>query len=198
MSRYPLARQGVFHTIQGEGALLGLPMVFVRLAGCSVGCPLCDTDYRKVETVSVTEIVERANAVRQPATSWVWITGGEPADHDLFTLVDQLRCHFRVAVATAGHKPLGGARMNFLSVSPHDPAKWVLRWGSELKFVPGVNGFGLEAFTATIEKDPGRWDHRFVSPCEGKPETVAECVAWVGRHADWRMTPQAHKQWALP
>lgn len=38
---WPLAPNGVFLTCQGEGNLLGVPMIFVRLAGCSVGCEQC-------------------------------------------------------------------------------------------------------------------------------------------------------------
>jgi organic radical activating enzyme len=70
---YPLAPEGVFRTIQGEGALLGLPMVFVRLAGC----PLCDTDYRFAERVSEEVIALRVLALRKPVDWGVWITGGE-------------------------------------------------------------------------------------------------------------------------
>jgi 7-carboxy-7-deazaguanine synthase len=35
----------IFHSIQGEGPTAGLPAVFVRLQGCSVGCRWCDTRY---------------------------------------------------------------------------------------------------------------------------------------------------------
>ena len=34
-----------FYSIQGEGATAGLPAVFVRLQGCTVGCGWCDTKY---------------------------------------------------------------------------------------------------------------------------------------------------------
>lgn len=35
----------IFYTIQGEGPFAGTPAVFVRLAGCNLQCPKCDTDY---------------------------------------------------------------------------------------------------------------------------------------------------------
>ena len=73
--RIPLAPQGVFRTIQGEGVLLGVPMVFVRLAGCSVGCPECDTDYSIAERATVEEIARRAIDA-DPSLAWAWITGG--------------------------------------------------------------------------------------------------------------------------
>jgi 7-carboxy-7-deazaguanine synthase len=85
MKTYPLAPDGVFWTLQGEGALQGEPMAFVRLAGCSVGCAQCDTDYRVSRRLTCEEIVEEVRAVVPPAFvwPWVWITGGEPTDHDL-------------------------------------------------------------------------------------------------------------------
>lgn len=35
----------VFDTIQGEAAYTGTPSWFIRLQGCDVGCPFCDTKY---------------------------------------------------------------------------------------------------------------------------------------------------------
>jgi len=35
----------VFESIQGEGAFTGMPSIFVRLQGCPVGCPWCDTKH---------------------------------------------------------------------------------------------------------------------------------------------------------
>lgn len=35
----------VFDTIQGEAAFTGTPSWFIRLQGCDVGCPFCDTKY---------------------------------------------------------------------------------------------------------------------------------------------------------
>ena len=32
-----------FHSVQGEGAWMGTNAFFIRLAGCDVGCPWCDT-----------------------------------------------------------------------------------------------------------------------------------------------------------
>ena len=76
-----MAPNGVFNTVQGEGNLLGVPMTFVRLAGCSVGCPGCDTDYSVALRLSVAEVVERVQ--RLARRKWVWLTGGEPTDHPL-------------------------------------------------------------------------------------------------------------------
>ena len=35
----------VFHSIQGEGARIGRPCLFIRLSGCPLRCVYCDTEY---------------------------------------------------------------------------------------------------------------------------------------------------------
>jgi len=196
--KYPLAAQGVFRTIQGEGALLGVPMTFVRLAGCSVGCTHCDTDYRVHRRVTLDELVREVCSLTA-IDGWVWITGGEPTDHDLYSLLQGLAgAGLKVALATSGHREVGdcGPWIDWLSVSPHDPSKWKQVRGHELKIVPGLNGFHIRDFAAEL-RQPSNWAHKFVQPCDGVPETVSECVGWVEAHPEWRMTAQAHKLWKL-
>jgi organic radical activating enzyme len=74
-----------FYSIQGEGATAGLPAVFVRLQGCTVGCGWCDTKYswdpaggREVELPTLLEEVGAFPCRR------VVITGGEPLESTLF------------------------------------------------------------------------------------------------------------------
>jgi len=194
---YLLASQGVFRTIQGEGHLIGVPMTFVRLAGCSVGCKWCDTDYRVHRRVSLDELVREVCSLTA-IDGWVWLTGGEPTDHDIGPLVGKLHsAGLKVALATSGHRRVAVwdiFPLSWLSVSPHDPAKWVQLHGSELKIVPGLNG---DTHIRDFAVDRNGFQHRFVLPCDGRPETVAECREWVEAHPEWRMTVQAHKAWGL-
>jgi 7-carboxy-7-deazaguanine synthase len=74
-----------FFSIQGEGPTAGLPAVFVRLQGCSVGCEWCDTKYtwdpeggRDVELDALV-----AEVAAFPCRRAV-ITGGEPIESPLF------------------------------------------------------------------------------------------------------------------
>jgi 7-carboxy-7-deazaguanine synthase len=207
MKTYPLAPDGVFWTLQGEGALQGEPMAFVRLAGCSVGCAQCDTDYRVSRRLTCEEIVEEVRAVVPPAFvwPWVWITGGEPTDHDLAPLVDIFHTlGFRVALATSGVRPVT-VNVDWLSVSPHR-AELRQQTGHELKVVPGLNGLTLKAAT-----DFGRlsFAYKFIQPMwwetVGGPEadgsktheSMIECREFVLANPGWRLTTQAHKTWGL-
>lgn len=69
----------IFHSIQGEGKLAGVPSVFVRTSGCNLRCTWCDTPYTSWEAVgesrSIGEIVEQVKAYD---TKHVVLTGGEP------------------------------------------------------------------------------------------------------------------------
>ena len=75
-----------FYSIQGEGPTSGLPAVFVRLQGCSVGCGWCDTRYSwdpaGGRAVSLRDLLAEVEAF--PCRRVV-ITGGEPLESPLFT-----------------------------------------------------------------------------------------------------------------
>lgn len=85
----------IFSSVQGEGASLGSPRVFIRLSGCNLHCKWCDTAYTwnfegtpfdhesgqkfdvEAERVSCTvdEIVRRVSAF---SPTGIVITGGDP------------------------------------------------------------------------------------------------------------------------
>lgn len=41
--KYTLRVSEMFYSLQGEGRYIGIPAIFLRLAGCNVGCSFCDT-----------------------------------------------------------------------------------------------------------------------------------------------------------
>ncbi len=93
----------IFYTIQGEGPYVGFPAVFVRLAGCNLQCPLCDTDYTSSRVMlSPAQLLRRIKAA-SPACHLVVITGGEPFRQNLTVAVIELLAHgYSIQVETNG------------------------------------------------------------------------------------------------
>lgn len=98
----------IFPTIQGEGPFCGTPCVFIRLAGCNLQCPMCDTQYTKGrQWLNTYQIVERVNSLRTTAMpGLVVITGGEPFRQDLAMLFHFLeKAGYYVQVESNGTLP---------------------------------------------------------------------------------------------
>ncbi|MGC8584741.1 MAG: 7-carboxy-7-deazaguanine synthase QueE [Thermoplasmata archaeon] len=80
----------IFHSIQGEGILIGKPMTFVRFSGCNLRCTWCDTKYSWEEgkEMSMDEIM---SIIKNFDTEWVCLTGGEPLlQKDIYKFIDTL------------------------------------------------------------------------------------------------------------
>lgn len=68
--------ENIFVSIQGEGPYAGYPSTFIRVSGCVLRCPFCDTKYSWSREITSTyeEITEKC--LQGPRD--VVITGGEP------------------------------------------------------------------------------------------------------------------------
>ena len=154
----------IFHSLQGEGELTGVPSVFVRTSGCNLRCNWCDTPYASWNPegvqMSVAEIV--AGVTKHPARHVV-LTGGEPMVakeiHELAAALKQRAYH--ITIETAATIAPEGIACDLASLSPklknsapderlsatwrekHDALRWqpavVKAWlatyGYQLKFV---------------------------------------------------------------
>ena len=76
-----------FYSIQGEGQTMGIPSVFVRLAGCNLLCKssswVCDSIevWQKGLPVSFEELLTLEEVVKLQAGAHLIFTGGEPLLH---------------------------------------------------------------------------------------------------------------------
>jgi len=87
---------------EGEGPFAGTPAIFVRLAGCNLQCPGCDTDYTsqrlKMSPIGALSLIETFKGY-----SLIVITGGEPFRQNLGPLVSELRhANYQVQIETNG------------------------------------------------------------------------------------------------
>ena len=118
-------------TIQGEGALIGLPTVFVRTGGCDYRCSWCDSlhavdpEYRdqwpSMTTQAVwDEIVELSNATPLMIT----LSGGNPAIQPLGDLIQRGHAAgYQFALETQGSVSKGWfADLDMLVLSPKPPS----------------------------------------------------------------------------
>lgn len=139
--RYPVYER--FRTWQGEGVHLGRRASFIRLFGCPVQCPWCDSagtwhpDWipERVDRLDSTDLADWAAAF---PGSMVVITGGEPAIHDLEPLCrDMHQRGMRVHLETSGGFRLRGT-FDWVTVSPKEwkePLPEVVRRADELKII---------------------------------------------------------------
>ena len=60
----------MFETIQGEGVKTGVPSVFVRLQGCPVGCPWCDTKHTWTLDEAILTTSDEVLSKTQESEAW--------------------------------------------------------------------------------------------------------------------------------
>ncbi len=189
----------IFFTLQGEGYYSGTPAVFVRLSGCNLRCPFCDTQHEAGVEMSEEEIVDRVG-------EWSWcrhvvITGGEPSLQLTASLVDALHAagHY-VAVETNGTRTLP-PNVDWVTLSPKDlflgpQAAPILTRADELKVVYDGEHEPQQYSGITVQ-------HRFLQPCDtGDPSRnaliTAATVEYIKSHTQWRLSLQTHKIINIP
>ncbi len=158
----------IFHSLQGEGELTGVPSVFVRTSGCNLRCNWCDTPYAswtpEGTQMRVDEIV--AEVKKHPAKHVV-LTGGEPmVAKEIRELAATLKKHgYHITIETAATIAPEGIACDLASLSPklknsgpddRLPVAWrekheTLRWQPEVvKAWLASYGFQLKFVVAQV------------------------------------------------
>lgn len=184
----------IFYSLQGEGFHTGRAAVFVRLSGCNLACPFCDTDHQPFTEMSEEQVAQAVAAF--PAT-WVVVTGGEPALQLTPTLVSLLhQAGKEVAVETNGTLPLPDT-VDWVTVSPKSDfvgraGTPVLMRANEVKTVFGEQPLAGDPACGITA------DHYFLQPCDTgdarrNQDITARCIEYIKQHPQWRLSLQMHK-----
>ena len=118
-------------TIQGEGALIGQPTVFVRTGGCDYRCSWCDTmhavssEFRhEWKPMSAADIMTRIEELSGSKPLMVSLSGGNPAIQPLGELINLgHKKGYKFALETQGSiKADWFADLDVLTLSPKPPS----------------------------------------------------------------------------
>ncbi|AHG60363.1 7-carboxy-7-deazaguanine synthase QueE [Buchnera aphidicola] len=130
----------IFQTIQGEGYYTGTPSIFIRLQGCPIHCPWCDTKYTWTcldkNKISSEEIIKKNTSNQQwslmnveqillniKIKKWtakhIVITGGEPCIYNLLHLTETLeKKGFRCQIESSGTQLIQCSLNTWVTISP--------------------------------------------------------------------------------
>lgn len=113
----------IFSTIQGEGPYCGHPAVFVRLAGCNLQCPGCDTEYTegrvRMEYLDILRTIEAKKRQTNSHTMLIVISGGEPFRQDLNKFLEILyEAGYKVQIETNGTMAVPSILLNSMRQLP--------------------------------------------------------------------------------
>ncbi|MDR1544831.1 MAG: 7-carboxy-7-deazaguanine synthase QueE [Prevotellaceae bacterium] len=185
----------IFYSLQGEGANMGKPAVFIRLAGCNLNCSFCDTEWKNGTEMSVEEILLEVR--KYPSKMLIW-TGGEPTlqldDDVLASFSDFYNC-----IETNGTNPVPKG-MDYIACSPKVSCKILQKnfvFVNEFRFPVQKN----DVLPAISELPKA--ENYIVSPIFSKKikggidkknaENLTFCIDFVKRNPEWRLSFQSHK-----
>ncbi|SPA17236.1 7-carboxy-7-deazaguanine synthase QueE [Cupriavidus taiwanensis] len=211
----------VFESLQGEASWTGTPSTFIRLQGCPVGCPWCDTkhtwtldealligvrdmlgkqsDAATYARLTVAELLDVALGKR---ARHVVITGGEPCRYDLEPLCEALLRHdLTVQIETSGTHAIKAPREVWVTVSPkyHMPGGYgvmreALLRANEIKMPVGKQA-DVELVQQLVEPVTVlhvRAPVIWLQPLSQNVKATALCVEAATRYG-WRVSLQVHK-----
>jgi 7-carboxy-7-deazaguanine synthase len=192
----------IFYSLQGEGARIGTPTIFIRLTGCkaknacySMGIK-CDTEFESGKEMSLDEIVNwlHNNAPQCREITW---TGGEPTDQ----LTNEIVSFFKEkgyyqAIETSGLNPVP-AGIDFVCVSPK-VAEHVIK----KNFPTGVDELRYVRHKGQTIPEPSiPAVHHWISPhSDGfniNSENLKHCINLCIENGQWKLSLQNHKIWNI-
>lgn len=186
----------MFHSVQGEGYWTGHNAFFIRLAGCDVGCPWCDTkESWTAKGHPILNIAAIVAEVRASGSPIAVITGGEPLMHNLDGLTHALQsAGIRTHLETSGAHPLSGQwEWITLSPKPHrPPLEEILESCDELKVI--VSEVADFRWATEMKVKAHNAYHFYLQPEWSRREAAIPLILeHIASHPRWRIGLQTHK-----
>ena len=198
----------IFHSIQGEGLLAGVPSIFIRTSGCNLRCHWCDTPYASWKPegpeMSIEEILKK---ISEWNCNHIVLTGGEPMIApdlpELATALKKQKKH--ITIETAGTILPNGIPCDLASLSPklanstpsleRDPAwakkhettrlqpeviaEWIRKYPFQLKFVVSSENDLAEIKSLLLKLPKISADRVLLMPEGVDTQTLASRSPWL-------------------
>lgn len=189
----------IFYSVQGEGVLAGIPMVFLRFSLCNLRCTVattgfdCDTDFEGGREMTIKEILQE---LAPYPSRYLLITGGEPTLQLDEELVAELLKHgYRLCLETNGTKPVPlRDQWHWITVSPKSAWHTIrLRDPDELRVVV-AKGMGLpDTHSIPVQAKHYVVSVRFQPDGGISPEDLLWAIELTKANPEWRLSLQWHK-----
>jgi 7-carboxy-7-deazaguanine synthase len=212
----------IFYSVQGEGMLVGVPSVFLRLSGCNLRCTWCDTPYAswnpEGDDLGLDAVL---GDVRGYGSTHVVVTGGEPMISPMISVLTgklkEIGLHITIETAGTVYQSVA---CDLMSISPklanstphqREGGKWAaqherLRYQPEvLMELMGAHEYQLKFVVSaeddlkeieTIVQETGADRSRVMLMAEGtSAETLHERANWiveVCKRERFRYSPRLH------
>lgn len=181
----------IFYSLQGEGARVGEPSIFIRLTKCNLACSFCDTDFAFGEDMSLQEI---HSVLNQYTSKWIIWTGGEPTlqlkDEHIRYFKD---AGYKQAIETNGTRQVSSL-IDYITCSPkinYEKVKLKIPYVNEIR-IPLAKGDTLPDISIFPKADK-----YFISPIfDGETinrDNINYCVDLVKANPRWTLSLQVHK-----
>ncbi len=190
----------IFYSLQGEGARVGTPTIFIRTSGCKAKFACfkagikCDTEFESDVKMSIKEIENWLTNNGKGCKEITW-TGGEPTDQ----LNEEIVSYFKnkgyyQAIETSGLNAVPKG-IDFICVSPkvaeHVVKKNFPNGVNELRYVRHKGqGIPMPSIQA---------DNYWISPhSDGfniNTENLKHCIKLSLDNPKWKFSLQNHKIW---
>lgn len=220
MGAQQLSINEMFETIQGEGVYTGVPSIFIRLQGCPVGCPWCDTKH--TWTLDDAFLTTSENVITKTKESeaffntdgqailalfneqgyqakHVVITGGEPCMYDLVEVTRLLHDNgFTTQIETSGTYEVRCAPETWVTVSPKVDMKGglpvlksALNRANEIKH-PVAMQKHIDELDALLAQLDNACPHICLQPIS-QQERATDLAIKTCIARNWRLSLQTHK-----